>query len=80
MIDRFQHIWNQLVLCSQFELYGEAKDFFDAIERQSMDAKENRKITDRQFIILVNAAREWGDILAKQEEQKNSRAKEKVTG
>lgn len=65
MDDTFWTIWNELVLCTQFTIYGDKKDIFDAIETQTLKAKEEQKITNRQFIILINAVKEWRDILGK---------------
>lgn len=69
MIDTFIHIWNQLVLCTQFDVYGELDDFFQPILKQIAEARDERKITDRQFLVLINATREWGNILAQQRKQ-----------
>lgn len=69
MTDIFIHIWNQLVLCTQFDVYGELDDFFKPILKQISEARDGRKITDRQFLVLINATREWSDILAKQRKQ-----------
>lgn len=65
MNNAFYPIWNQLVLCSQFEIYGDYNDIFDSLEKQTTGARERRMITNRQYIILINAIREWRDILGK---------------
>lgn len=72
MDECFQHIWNQLILVNQFEIYGDISAIFRQLEGQTVIGKAEGKLTNRQFLVLINAINEWRDILAKQSRAKGA--------
>lgn len=62
MNDVFIHIWNQLALMTSFEFYGDPESSFISLQQQTDKAKEENKITVRQYLALKNIIAEWRDI------------------
>lgn len=61
----FLTIWDQLVLITNSDIYCVPANFFDPLENQTLQAWTESKLTSRQYIVLINAIREWRDILGK---------------
>lgn len=68
MPDQFITIWNQLVLLTQFPVYGDIRECFDKLEKQVKDAYENghKELSTLQMLALMNSIRAWRDILVEQ--------------
>lgn len=75
--DAFFSIWNQIVLCSQCPIYGDVDGVFGSIKKQAMDAYDQKKLTVRQYILLMNVHNEWRDILAQQSRAEKDGTEEK---
>lgn len=86
MPDQFITIWNQLVLLTQFPVYGDIQGCFDKLEKQVKDAYEDghKEVSTLQMLALMNSIRVWRDILVEQsteadgEENEESHRKESV--
>lgn len=86
MSDQFITIWNQLVLLTQFPVYGDIRECFDKLEKQVKGIYEegHKKLSTLQMLALMNSIRAWRDILVEQsaetggEEGEESDRKESV--
>lgn len=78
--DVFFSIWNQIILCSQCPIYGDVDGVFGSMKKQITDAYEQKKLTVRQYILLMNAVNEWRDILAQQSPEEKDGTEEKSPG
>ena len=62
MSDRFEQIWNTLVLLTQVEYFGDVNEGLDTIKKMASEAVDNQQLTMVEYLALANSINAWREV------------------